>query len=213
VIAAFHELDALPPAIRSDVFAIVLDTSSADAERLAPRIEKLAFDDDAVHCVIVSDEASAIPSPGEAPWEAVLERPVDRGELRYELEGIMAMVDGEPDHPLRPGEEEEERRSEEQSQELFRLATGFMDRSLMLAETETPAETQCLDFFEMLFGDDDATDGRIPVGEYLALRGVRWDLDVYLAARARLREYAKQLPEDLQREVRAGLKARACRRS
>lgn len=214
-IADFDELVTVPPAILSDVFAIVLDTSRSAAERLVPQIEELALADKEIYCVLVSDEASAIRSPGEAPcpWEAVLAKPVDLDELRFWLDVIMAGVDSEPDHPLRPGEEEEERRAEARSDELHRLCTGFMKRQLMLAEMETPAETHSLDFFEMLFGDDNAEDGKVPVAEYLALRGVRWDMDAYLAARARMREYAKQLPEDVQRVAREALQARAARRS
>ncbi len=211
VIADFGALATVPSAIMSDVFAIVLDTSRAAAERLVPQIQELA--DKEVYCVIVSDEASAIRSPGEAPWEAVIAKPIDLDELRFWLDMIVAMVDSESDHPLRPGEEEEERCAEARSGELHRLQTGFMQRHLMLAETETPDETHSLDFFEMLFGDDNAEDGRVPVAEYLALRAVRWDLDAYLAARTRMREYAKQLPEDVQRAAREVLQARAARRA
>jgi len=212
-IADFDELATVPPAVMSDVFAIVLDTSRSAAERLMPQIQELALADQEIYCVLVSDEASAIRSPGEAPWEAVLAKPVDLDELRFWLDVIVAGVDSEPDHPLRPGEEEEERRAEARSDELHRLMRGFMERQLMLAETETPDETHSLDFFEMLFGDDNADDGKVPVAEYLALRGVRWDTDAYLAARARLREYAKQLPEAVQRTARDALQVRATRRS
>jgi len=205
------ELDAVPTAIRSDAFAIVLDTSKAAADRLVPRIWGLVDED--VHCVIVSDEASAFPSLESVPWEALLAKPIVLDELRSALEMIWDMLDLEPDRPLRPGEEEERRRYEEESEELHRLLMADLERRTMMAETETPEETHSLDFFEMLFGDDNADDGKVPVAEYRALRAVRWDLAAYLATRVRIRDYAKRLPEDVQRAARAGLKARATKRS